>query len=157
MSANGILEFQNGPLSDLLMQVNNTPFPIDDHAFIAPFYADFDVGRGGGISYSDRPVKEAESLDKAQEQIRSFTEYKGFKPLYLIIATWVKVVGYFNRPNDLVNEYHHPNSFQFSHGASYTNKSYTSLRLHIVLMRYSPHLCIIFFNTGRHATMCGSY
>ena len=154
MSANGILEFQNGPLSDLLRRVNNTPFPIDDHAFIAPFYADFNVERGGGISYSDRPVKEAESLDKAQEQIRSFREYKDFKPLYLIIATWVGVAGYFNSPNDLVNEYHHPNSFNLAMVLA-MNKNHTPL-LDYILFSHAVFTTLSYALFFRHRSTCYS-
>ena len=146
--ANGILELHNvtrgmGRIEEL---------PVENYTVVAPFFADFNVEMGGTIKYSLLPVSRGTSLDKAQGQIRNFTQYDDFRPKYLILATWEEVAGYFNESNDQVcnDECHpHTNSFHSRLGIIFRPMLRAQYRL--------LELKVIIYRTGQHAAVCASY
>ena len=103
VSDNGIIEFsRSGPIrsSGALTDVLDR-FPIKNHTFIAPFYADFDSRGGGIIMYNGSVNNSSLALEKAREQISISTEYEQFDPTYLIVATWEEV-GYLREESQQV-------------------------------------------------------
>ena len=98
---NGIVELEDQRLETF----QSGPFPIENTIFIAPFYADIDISQRGIVFYDviNRSDSNSNTLEKAQDQIRTFTKYDSFSPDYVIVATWICVGYQRQQPNDDVS------------------------------------------------------
>ena len=78
-------------------------FPISERFLIAPFWADIDTRGTGEIYFKE--TKDSRLLKLARDVIRRATHQvariSGFKPEWLLIATWYQV-GYFSSHTDQV-------------------------------------------------------
>ena len=80
---------------------NPEPFPIAEKFLIAPFWADVDT-RGTGEVYFKESTDQTLLTSGRKIILRDQeTGLTGFRPRWLLIATWYRV-GYFDNHSDLV-------------------------------------------------------
>ena len=87
------------------------PFPIEGNAIIAPFWADIDnrgnvseSGDSNANSISWEQTADPEQVDKVNTLIEQTVNAKGFKAIWVFIATWYKV-GYYEMGTNLLNTF----------------------------------------------------
>ena len=82
ISENGYISF-----NDLFLDWSPERLPIDEHLFVAPFWADFSVSRAGKIYY--RQTTDPDLLDRATDEIKAaFPVPEEFSATSLVITTW---------------------------------------------------------------------
>ena len=97
VSTNGILSFGSN-----FTRFNPVPFPFTSPPLIAPFWADFDLRRGGDVYY--RQTAQRDIL----EQIAFFGSRAGgfqFQPTLAFIVTWDGVPAFNRRFQGLTNTF----------------------------------------------------
>ena len=97
VSTNGILSFGSS-----FTQFQPLPFPFTSPPLIAPFWADFDLQKGGSVYY--RQTAQPDILQQIEFAVSRASGLQ-FRPTLAFIATWDAVPAFDGRFRGLINTF----------------------------------------------------